>query len=208
MGSSSSKGIRKLPKSALPQSARGQRVRLPQQAPPPPIEEQPEEESSGPIDYSRLKEEINRGQSAKGTAIDFSGEKDDALQRDAMDPQFLQNLHKLGPVEIKDAGKFIPADFQRTLSSRKDIYTSSSQLAPPGHLTLPFLVNLLDKLKTLPPGADPTPIYKQFGVEKEKMDVLRKWVNSVSVEDEDYVTVDEGNEVREMKSVWIGGLKK
>lgn len=29
-----------------------------------------------------------------------------AIRKDAMDPQFMQNLLKLGPVEIHDAGKF------------------------------------------------------------------------------------------------------
>jgi hypothetical protein len=30
-----------------------------------------------------------------------------AVRRDAMDPQFMSNLSKLGPVSIHDAGKFI-----------------------------------------------------------------------------------------------------
>ncbi len=30
-----------------------------------------------------------------------------AVRRDAMDPQFMANLSKLGPVSINDAGRFI-----------------------------------------------------------------------------------------------------
>lgn len=149
-----------------------------------------------------------------------------------MDPQFMQNLYKLGPVEIHDAGKFVvrlsfiknaifkeitgvidypgsqPAQAQRTLRSRKAEYTSSSQIAPPGHLTFPFLASLLDSLKTLPPESDPAPLYEKYGVDREKVEELRKWVNSVSVEEEDIVRVEEGNEIREMKAVWVGGVKK
>lgn len=45
-------------------------------------------------------------------------------------------------------------------------------------------------------------------MDKEKIEELRKWVNSVSVEEEDIVRVEEGNEIWEMKVVWIGGVKK
>ncbi|AFR98996.1 hypothetical protein C343_06983 [Cryptococcus neoformans C23] len=209
MGAQSSKSIRKLPKSSLPKTSPGTRIPPPShQAPPPPAEEI-EDESSGPIDYGSIKEDVKRqGTGQRQGTVEFSGEKDDAIRKDAMDPQFMQNLHKLGPVEIHDAGKFVPAAAQRTLRSRKDEFTSSSQTAPAGHLTFPFLASLLDGLKTLPPGSDPASLYKQYGVDKEKMEELRKWVNSVSVEEEDIVRVEEGNEIREMKAVWIGGVKK
>lgn len=45
-------------------------------------------------------------------------------------------------------------------------------------------------------------------MDREKVEELRKWVNSVSVEEEDIVRVEEGNEIREMKAVWVGGVKK
>ncbi|KIR96444.1 hypothetical protein L804_06279 [Cryptococcus deuterogattii 2001/935-1] len=209
MGAQSSKSIRKLPKSSLPKASPGTRVPPPpHQAPPPPVEEIGDE-PNGPIDYGKILEGVKgQGKGQGRGSAEFSGEKDDAIRKDAMDPQFMQNLYKLGPVEIHDAGKFVPAQAQRTLRSRKAEYTSSSQIAPPGHLTFPFLASLLDSLKTLPPGSDPAPLYEKYGVDREKVEELRKWVNSVSVEEEDIVRVEEGNEIREMKAVWVGGVKK
>lgn len=45
-------------------------------------------------------------------------------------------------------------------------------------------------------------------MDREKVEELRKWVNSVSVEEEDIVRVEEGNEIREMKAVWVGGCQE
>ncbi|WVR04073.1 hypothetical protein IAU60_001072 [Kwoniella sp. DSM 27419] len=141
--------------------------------------------------------------------VAFSGEKDSAITRDAMDPQFMQNLSRLGQVRIQDAGEFVPAQAQKTLMSRVPEYTANAASAPPAnHLTIPLLVSLLDRLKTLPAGMDSAALYKEYGVDKGVMDDVRKWVNSVSVAESDDVRVEDGEEIREMKAVWVGGLAK
>ncbi|WRT65426.1 uncharacterized protein IL334_002369 [Kwoniella shivajii] len=145
--------------------------------------------------------------------VEFSGAKDDAIRRDAMDPQFMNNLSRLGQVKIHDAGEFIPAQAQRTLASRSSHpeFTAATQSysAPPvNHLTITLLVSLLDRLKSLAPGSDALALYKEFGVDKSVMDDVRKWVNSVSVAETDEIRVEDGEEVREMKAVWVGGLAK
>ncbi|WVQ83549.1 hypothetical protein IAT38_005690 [Cryptococcus sp. DSM 104549] len=213
MGAQSSKGIRKLPKSSLPpRSAPGSAARAAPFAPPP--VEDAEEAPPSTFDYGGVGRSGQKTSGANDEAtgemgkIRFSGEKDEAVIRDAMDPQFMRNLHRLGPVEIHEAGEFVPALAQKTLASRRADLTSSSSIAPPGYLTFPFLESLLDQLKTLPPGADPSKVYKRFGVEREKVDELRKWVNSVSISDEDTVWVEDGLEKREMNAVWIGGPEK
>lgn len=217
----------------------------------------------------------------------FSGEKDEgqscrydlgaaleltmlhaAVMRDAMDPQFMANLSKLGQVSIHDAGKFMrtvstaimtavsahkggvqvygasllaanwqalawegltasdharnaqsgvqtedtvtlshspgpltacqPAPAQRTLNARRDEYTSTSAAAPPEHLTAPLLISLLDRLKTLPPGTEPSKVYGEYGMDANTMSEIRRWVNSPSV-GEDEVRVEDGNRIVEMK---------
>ncbi|WVF66708.1 hypothetical protein IAT40_001450 [Kwoniella sp. CBS 6097] len=143
--------------------------------------------------------------------VEFSGEKDDAITKDAMDPQFMNNLSRLGQVRIHDSGEFVPAQAQRTLLSRVPEYTNPSPAPPANHLTIPLLVSLLDRLKSLPAtsaAAEAASLYKEYGVDKSVMDDVRKWVNSVSVAESDDVRVEDGEEVREMKAVWVGGLAK
>ncbi|WVN90394.1 uncharacterized protein L203_105630 [Cryptococcus depauperatus CBS 7841] len=207
MGSQTSKPIRKLPNASLSRPA--PRSQIPRREIPPFERSSSEKElvsSPGPLDYGVRKEYDRDGTPRNEDVKHVNGEKNDAILKDAMDPQFLQNLHKLGPVQVNDAGKLIPVNAQRTLLARKAEYTSSS-LPLPGHLTLPVLVTLLDRLKALPPGSDPSSLYKQFGMEKDKIEQVRRWVNSASVEEKDDVRVEEGNEIREMKSLWIGGLQ-
>ncbi|WWD16771.1 hypothetical protein CI109_101203 [Kwoniella shandongensis] len=222
MGSSSSKAVRKLPTaSTLSRSSPATRAQPP---PPPPPESEPETQAqtgpSGPgaVDSPLWHERSMGGQERRAQEspevmggmgkVHFSGEKDDGILKDAMDPQFMRNLSRLGPVEIHDAGKFVPAQAQRTLSSRREEFTSPTALPPPNHLSVPLLISLLDRLKTLPPGTDPSSVYEEYGMQKREMDDLRKWVNSVSVSEEDDVRVENGEEIREMKAVWVGGLSR
>ncbi|WWC59953.1 uncharacterized protein I303_102516 [Kwoniella dejecticola CBS 10117] len=140
--------------------------------------------------------------------VEFTGAKDDAIKRDAMDPQFLNNLSRLGQVSIKDAGEFVPAQAQRTLLSRSShpeftAPTSLSTPPPANHLTITLLVSLLDRLKTLKPDQDANAVYKEYGVEKSIMDDVRQFVNSVSVAEQDDVRIEDGEEVREMRAVWV-----
>ncbi|WVW79721.1 hypothetical protein I302_101691 [Kwoniella bestiolae CBS 10118] len=151
----------------------------------------------------------DRGMARGGMGrVEFSGAKDDAITKDAMDPQFMSNLSRLGQVRIHDAGEFVPAQAQRTLLSRSTHPEYSTPIsafnAPPtNHLTVPLLVSLLDKLKSLAPSQDASAVYKEYGVDKSVMDDVRRFVNSVSVAEEDDVRVEDGEEVREMRAIWV-----
>jgi hypothetical protein len=210
--------------------------------------------------------EKDEGQSSRhglGAALELTMHA--AVKRDAMDPQFMANLSKLGQVSIHDAGKFMrtvstatmtaasahkggvqvygafllaakrqalawtrwrrrtmlesrgavcrlsilshspgpltacqPAPAQRTLNARRDEYTSTSAAPPPEHLTAPLLISLLDRLKTLPPGTEPSKVYGEYGMDANTMSEIRRWVNSPSV-GEDEVRVEDGNRIVEMK---------
>jgi hypothetical protein len=65
------------------------------------------------------------------------------------------------------------------------------------------LISLLDRLKALPTGSDPSKVYKEYKMEPVTMDKLRQWVNSPSVTGNDEVKVVEGEEIIEMKAVWV-----
>lgn len=91
-----------------------------------------------------------------------------------------------------------PAPAQRTLNARRDEYTSTSAAPPPEHLTAPLLISLLDRLKTLPPGTEPSKVYGEYGMDAKTMGEIRRWVNTPSV-GEDEVRVEDGNRIVEMK---------
>jgi hypothetical protein len=67
---------------------------------------------------------------------------------------------------------------------------------------------MFDRLKQLPAGADPSKVYKEYNMEPATMDKLRRWVNSPSVTGTDEVKVVEGEEIIEMKAVWVDSAGK
>jgi hypothetical protein len=54
------------------------------------------------------------------------------------------------------------------------------------------LTELLDVFKTLPAGADPTPWYTQYSLKPEDMAVVRRWVNSPSIGEEETLHIKDG----------------
>ena len=122
-----------------------------------------------------------------------------ALRRDSLDPDFASNLSSLGPVLIRDAGKFMrtPSQTQRTLNARRaELTNSPSSAPPPGHLTAPLLLSLLDRLKSMPGAADRRRVYAEYGMNEAKMEEVRRWVNSPSVGPQVDVRVVDGEEIR------------
>lgn len=76
-----------------------------------------------------------------------------------------------------------------------------------------MLTGLLDQLKTLPAGADPSHLYRQYGMTPELLEPVRQWVNSPSVGDEEYKMLDrsENQTVEteiEMPAVWVESKDK
>lgn len=101
-----------------------------------------------------------------------------------------------------------PVGAQRTLNSRRPEFTNRTNAPPPGTLTVSMMTGLLDQLKTLPPGADPSNLYRQYGMTAEQLAPVRQWVNSPSVGDEEYKMLDrsENQTVEteiEMPAVWV-----
>ncbi|KAK4683971.1 hypothetical protein P7C73_g6235, partial [Tremellales sp. Uapishka_1] len=193
MGGSASKATRKLPtaSSTIKQQPSWAGVRTPN--PPPSSSRAP------PLEASTAPPLLQRQPQAP-----FSGEKDEALRQDSIDPQFMANLSKLGQVKVQDSGKFVEthSSNQRTLSSRSDIFTNPSPTPPAGYLNSVLLTNLLDELKTLPPSASPAALYKSYGVDEASLTTLRKYINSPSI-GKDEVTIVNGERIVEMKALWV-----
>jgi hypothetical protein len=66
-----------------------------------------------------------------------------------------------------------------------------------------LLISLFDRLKALPAGSDPSKLYKEYNMNRETMEKLRRWVNSPSVTGNDEIKVVEGEEIIEMNAVWV-----
>ncbi|CAK9783993.1 hypothetical protein CC85DRAFT_264802 [Cutaneotrichosporon oleaginosum] len=137
----------------------------------------------------------------------FSGEKDDQILRDGMDPQFLANLSRMGQVRVPEASVQVPARAQRTLHARNPAYTTRTLTPPPGTMSAQTLSALLDAFKSLPPGRDAEALYKRAGMTKDQLAGVRRWVNSPSVADE-ATRVEEGasqvvQQIVELKAVWV-----
>ncbi|GMK55055.1 hypothetical protein CspeluHIS016_0201110 [Cutaneotrichosporon spelunceum] len=142
----------------------------------------------------------------------FSGEKDEQILKDGMDPQFLANLARMGQVKVPEAGVQIPARPLRTLSARNPLYTTRTLTPPPGTVSAQTLSSLLDAFKSLPPGRDAEALYKRARMTKDQLKDVRRWVNSPSVADE-ATRVEEGanslvHQVTELKAVWIDARDK
>lgn len=128
------------------------------------------------------------------------------VRRDALDPDFAANLSRLGQVQIHDAGQFIPAQAaaQRTLNSRRDELLDATATPPPGHLTAVLLSQLFDEMKGVKTPGDRQRVYDKYAMSEADMAVVRRWVNSPSVGEVEVVNV-EGEEVTEMKALWVDG---
>ncbi|ORY25258.1 hypothetical protein BCR39DRAFT_292189 [Naematelia encephala] len=232
MGSGASKSARRLP-TTIPTTIRSTTIPTPTPTPAPaptpastpagpydPIASAHPPASAGDVGGSDavMSQYGGRGQDGGDASVPgrsrpgFSGEKDAAVLRDGMDPQFASNLSRLGQVAIHDAGLFMrtPSAAQRTLSARQQASSSSSSSSTSSStsqnqqqlLTTTLLISLLDNLKELPPGSDPTHLYKKFGVDQSLIGEVRKWVNSPSIGDE-IVLVDEGEEQKFLPAIWV-----
>ncbi|BEI95109.1 hypothetical protein CcaverHIS631_0100580 [Cutaneotrichosporon cavernicola] len=142
----------------------------------------------------------------------FSGEKDEQILKDGMDPQFLANLARMGQVKVPDAAVQIPARAQRTLAARNPLYTTRTLTLPPGTASAQTLSALLDAFKSIPPGRDAEALYKHAGMTKDQLKGVRRWVNSPSVTGE-ATRIEEGasqvvQQITELKAVWVDARDK
>lgn len=87
------------------------------------------------------------------------------------------------------------------MNARKDEYTRPTVTPPPGTLTAAMLTSLLDELKVLPPGADPSRVYRQYGLTAEQLAPVRRWVNSPSVGEEEVLEVRDGGNMQVEQTV-------
>ncbi|KAH8083660.1 hypothetical protein HD553DRAFT_335752 [Filobasidium floriforme] len=212
MGSSSSKGARRLPRELSKQAE--QRASAPSSAAQAPNRfADASRATTGNVEYSASRTTGPGTEHGRGRQNVYASEEmDDSIKEDGGDPDFLKNLSRLGQVAVPKPGtpfeKQAPA--LRTLMSRTA--TSTSSAAPPqNHLSAASLSNLLDRLKSLPANESSTPsqaelsLYRDYAVDPETMSTLRRWVNSPSIDPEKtkIILSEQGEESVEMTAVWV-----
>ncbi|ORX36420.1 hypothetical protein BD324DRAFT_651659 [Kockovaella imperatae] len=176
MGSASSKAARRLP-TTTPTAIRSVMPDLPSPAAEPlPSPSQPSETTARTRDDnvdmagpSRLGPQVHSNEP-------FTGEKDDAIRRDALDPHFASNLSLLGPVYIKNSSEAVhsPALAQRTLAARRSQFHHLE--GSPGPATL-HASQLSDLLGALQAGHDKSDLCKHYGIDQAALDRLSRWTS-------------------------------
>ncbi|KAI0664982.1 hypothetical protein C8Q70DRAFT_1049168 [Cubamyces menziesii] len=112
--------------------------------------------------------------------------KNDAIERDSKDPDFLANLSKLGQVKvdhhmqtIRPAASQAQQLFQTRLQSEEQ---ARSARPPRNHLVASSLLELLEERKYATRPQELAEIAKKYDMDVEKLERLARHVNSVSVQ--------------------------
>ncbi|THH09483.1 hypothetical protein EW146_g8673, partial [Bondarzewia mesenterica] len=170
MGSASSKAARTLPKTAAkpPPSWAGARTPGPSDVPP------------------RAKPQNPRA----------SETKDEDIERDSRDPQFLANLRRLGPVRVDHHMQTIRTadDVNRAYRSRVESETAaSSSRVPHNRLLVDSLTDLLEERKLVTTQGELEELARRYGIDVDKLESLARFVNTPSVKEGSVVRVIEDN---------------
>lgn len=119
----------------------------------------------------------------------IEGNKNESVERDGQDPQFLQMLRQAGPVKYDDASKTVPvrqddpmAEMFRARSKLERDAHAASETSPDAealrsHLDMSDLVALLDARKA---GLDDTELQRRFRLDSSVLSRLGKAVNTPS----------------------------
>ncbi|KAI1787898.1 hypothetical protein LXA43DRAFT_895456 [Ganoderma leucocontextum] len=144
-----------------------------------------------------------------------SDTKDEAIQRDAHDPQFLANLNKLGPVRVDHhmqtirpacASALAAASAQHIHQTRLRSEEEARSPRPTrNRLVAESLLELLEERKYVATQKDLEVLVKKYGMDLEKLERLARHVNSVSV-NQDTVKRWVGEEGHENVTMLVRGV--
>jgi len=179
MGGAASKSARQLPKTAKPTWA-GARTPNPGEAQPP-----------------------------KAPFPRASETKDEAIERDSRDPQFMANLSKLGPVKVDHHMQTIRPAADNTQRVFRMRLQSEAQARSPqsthNRLLASSLLDLLQERKSVTSHEEMRRLAERYDIDIAKLESVARIVNSPSI-DEGSITkvVDEdGVERITMKAAWV-----
>lgn len=179
MGSASSKPARHLPRTAKPTWA-GARTLNPGEAP-----------------------------HARPSIPRASETKNEAIERDARDPQFMANLSKLGQVRVDHHMQTVRPDaeriqgvFQTRLQSEVE---ASSARSTHNKLVAGSLQDLLQERKSLTSRDELHKLAQRYDVDPDKLESITRFVNSPSIDEGSIKRTigEDGAETVTMKAIWV-----
>ncbi|KAJ7273527.1 hypothetical protein B0H12DRAFT_496681 [Mycena haematopus] len=134
--------------------------------------------------------------------------KNDVIEQDSKDPQFLSKLSQLGPVRVDHHMQTV-----RTAELAKQMFDSRVQsenqaaafVPTQNRLQASKLAMLLDERKSIRTKRDMEFLAQRFGIDSEKVDAISKFVSTPSVHANSAVRVasKDGQEKQIIKAVWI-----
>ncbi|KAH7916033.1 hypothetical protein BJ138DRAFT_765044 [Hygrophoropsis aurantiaca] len=134
--------------------------------------------------------------------------RNEAIETDARDPQFMSNLNRLGPVRVDHHMQTI-----RVSNSITDMYRSRAQSeveASPSHATQNRLLasslsELLEARKTISSLEEEQDLAKRYGIDPAKLTELSRFVNTPSIDEKTVVRTmnTDGEETMTMMAHWV-----
>ncbi|KAH7930831.1 hypothetical protein BV22DRAFT_1027991 [Leucogyrophana mollusca] len=137
-----------------------------------------------------------------------SESKNEAIEADARDPQFMSNLNRLGPVRVDHHMQTV-----RTGDHITSMYRSRAQSeveASPSHptqnrLLASSLSELLEARKSASSQEEQEALAKRYGIDVVKLVELSRFVNTPSIDEETIVRSmnSDGEETVTMMAHWV-----
>ncbi|KAJ7172666.1 hypothetical protein C8R46DRAFT_160180 [Mycena filopes] len=133
--------------------------------------------------------------------------KNDVIDQDSKDPQFLSKLSKLGPVRVDHHMQTI-----RTAELANQMFKSrtqseneaAAQQPTQNRIRAPQLSRLLDERKFMRTRRDMEFLAARYGVDLEKLDVIAEFLSTPSVHENSTVQIGkDGEDKTVMRAVWV-----
>ncbi|KAJ7489893.1 hypothetical protein B0H11DRAFT_2229405 [Mycena galericulata] len=131
--------------------------------------------------------------------------RNDVINQDSKDPQFLSKLRQLGPVRVDHhmhAAALTKHMFDSRVRSENEAATT---LQTQNRVQAPMLSRLLDERKSIRTRRDMEFLAKRFGLDLQKLDAVSDFLNTPSVHQKSTVRVNgkDGEERQIMRAVWV-----
>ncbi|KAJ6547374.1 hypothetical protein B0H19DRAFT_1165280 [Mycena capillaripes] len=134
--------------------------------------------------------------------------KNDVIDQDSKDPQFLSKLNELGPVRVDHHMQTVrTAELaNRMFDSRvQSEHEAAAPTATQNRVQAPKLTQLLDERKSTRTRRDMEFLAQRYGVDLEKLDAIAKFLSTPSVHQNSAVRIagKDGQERQIIKAVWV-----